>query len=67
MTEGTLNFNKIKKKIGWVYKTKYKGLSETIDWYIKNKSFFKKFQKRIYSFWTSNINEKEDSIYRWKW
>ena len=41
---------KIKKKIGWVYKTKLdKGLSETIDWYIKNKSFFKKIPKKEFT------------------
>ena len=41
---------KIKKKIGWVYKTKLdKGLSETIDWYIKNKSFFKKIPKKEFA------------------
>ncbi len=41
---------KIRKKIGWVYKTKLdEGLSETIDWYVNNKSFFKKIPKKEFT------------------
>ena len=44
-----LNSNKVLKKIGW--KTRIplkKGLSETFDWYIKNKTFFNSVSKKLY-------------------
>ena len=39
---------KIKKIDGFI-KPVDKGLSETIDWYIKNKSFFKKIPKKEFA------------------
>ena len=45
-----LNSNKIKKKLGWRYKTSLeKGLSHTIEWYLKNKKFFDKISNRDFT------------------
>ena len=44
-----LNNNKILKKLGW--KTKiplHLGLSQTFDWYLNNKDFFKKVSRSLY-------------------
>jgi dTDP-glucose 4,6-dehydratase len=42
-----LNSKKIKKDLKWKPKTKFKdGINKTINWYFKNKSFFKSFSKR---------------------
>jgi len=41
-----LNSNKIKKKLGWSPKTNFeKGIKLTLDWYIKNKPYFKSLKK----------------------
>ena len=41
-----LNSNKIKKKLGWSPKTNFeKGIKLTLDWYIKNMSYFKSLKK----------------------
>jgi len=41
-----LNSNKIKKKLGWSAKTNFeKGIKLTLDWYIKNMSYFKSLKK----------------------
>ena len=45
-----LNSNKIKKKLGWKHKTSLKkGLSHTIEWYLKNKKFFDKISNRDFT------------------
>ena len=45
-----LNSNKIKKKLGWRHKTSLKkGLSHTIEWYLKNKKFFDKISSRDFT------------------
>ena len=45
-----LNSNKIKKKLGWRHKTSLKkGLSHTIEWYLKNKKFFDKISNRDFT------------------
>ena len=44
-----LNNNKILKELGW--KTKISldiGLSQTFDWYLNNKAFFKTVSKKLY-------------------
>jgi len=42
-----LNSNKIKKKLGWKPKTKFsKGIKLTLDWYLKNKSYYKALSKK---------------------
>ena len=42
-----LNSNKIKQTLGWRSKTNFKdGIKDTINWYIENKSYFKKFKKK---------------------
>jgi len=42
-----LNSNKIKKKLGWKPKTKFsKGIKLTLDWYLKNKSYYKTLSKK---------------------
>ena len=42
-----LNSNKIKKKLGWYPKTSFsKGIKLTLDWYIKNKSYYKSLSKK---------------------
>jgi dTDP-glucose 4,6-dehydratase len=42
-----LNSNKIKKKLGWKPKTKFsEGIKLTIDWYFKNKSYYKTLSKK---------------------
>jgi len=44
-----LNNNKILKKLGWKSKiTLNTGLSQTFDWYINNKKFFKSVSKKLY-------------------
>ena len=44
-----LNSSKICKKLGWKRKISlYEGLSQTLDWYIKNKSFFNSVSKKLY-------------------
>ena len=44
-----LNSKKIIKKIGWKNKTSLQvGLSQTFDWYLKNKVFFKSVSKKLY-------------------
>ena len=44
-----LNNKKILKKIKWVSKIKMKkGLSDTLDWYLQNKSFIKSISKKLY-------------------
>ena len=45
-----LNSDKIKKKLGWRHKTSLKkGLSHTIEWYLKNKKFFDKISNRDFT------------------
>ena len=45
-----LNSNKIRKKLGWRHKTSLKkGLSHTIEWYLKNKKFFDKISNRDFT------------------
>ena len=45
-----LNSNKIKKNLGWKHKTSLKkGLSHTIEWYLKNKKFFDKISNRDFT------------------
>jgi len=45
-----LNSNKIRKKLNWKYKTSLnKGLSQTIEWYLKNKEFFDKISNRDFT------------------
>ena len=42
-----LNSNKIKKKLGWRPKTNFsKGIKLTLDWYLKNKSYYKSLSKK---------------------
>ena len=42
-----LNSNKIKKKLGWRHKTNFsKGIKLTLDWYLKNKSYYKSLSKK---------------------
>ena len=42
-----LNSNKIKKKLGWWPKTNFsKGIKLTLDWYLKNKSYYKSLSKK---------------------
>jgi len=42
-----LNSNKIKKKIGWNPKTNFsEGIKLTLDWYFKNKSYYKSLSKK---------------------
>ncbi len=42
-----LNSNKIKKKLGWRPKTNFsKGIKLTLDWYFKNKSYYKSLSKK---------------------
>ena len=44
-----LNSNKIFKKLAWKSKIPlHKGLSQTFDWYLKNKSFFNSVSKKLY-------------------
>ena len=41
-----LNSNKIKKKLGWYPKTNFKkGIKLTLEWYLKNKQYFKSLKK----------------------
>ena len=45
-----LNSNKIKSKLRWKYKTPInRGLSQTIEWYLKNKEFFDKISNRDFT------------------
>jgi dTDP-glucose 4,6-dehydratase len=42
-----LNSNKIKKKLGWRPKTNFsKGIKLTLNWYFKNKSYYKSLSKK---------------------
>ena len=42
-----LNSNKIKKKLGWRPKTNFsRGIKLTLDWYLKNKSYYKSLSKK---------------------
>ena len=42
-----LNSNKIKKELGWRPKTNFKkGIKLTIDWYLKNKNYYKSLSKK---------------------
>ncbi len=42
-----LNSNKIKKKLGWQPKINFsKGIKLTLDWYLKNKSYYKSLSKK---------------------
>ena len=42
-----LNSNKIKKELGWYPKTNFsKGIELTLDWYFKNKSYYKSLSKK---------------------
>ena len=42
-----LNSNKIKKKLGWKPKTNFsKGMKLTLDWYLRNKSYYKALSKK---------------------
>jgi len=42
-----LNSNKIKKKLGWQPKTNFsKGIKLTLNWYLKNKSYYKSLSKK---------------------
>ena len=42
-----LNSNKIKKKLGWRPKTSFsKGIKLTLNWYLKNKSYYKSLSKK---------------------
>ena len=44
-----LNNKKIKKSLGWEPKiTLHSGLSQTFDWYLNNKNFFKSVSKKLY-------------------
>ena len=44
-----LNSRKIIKKLGWKNKISLQlGLSQTFDWYLKNKVFFKSVSKKLY-------------------
>jgi len=45
-----LNNKKILKKLGWKAKISLNfGLSQTFDWYLKNKLFFKSISKKLYA------------------
>ena len=45
-----LNNKKILKKLGWKAKIPlHTGLSETFDWYVNNKTFFKSVSKKLYT------------------
>ena len=42
-----LNSNKIKKRLGWKPRTNFsKGIKLTLDWYFKNKSYYKSLSKK---------------------
>jgi len=42
-----LNSNKIKKKLGWYPKTNFsEGIKSTLDWYFKNKTYYKSLSKK---------------------
>ena len=44
-----LNNKKILKELGWKAKISlHEGLSETVDWYLNNKTFFKSVSKKLY-------------------
>jgi len=46
-----LDNRKILKKIGWKAKTRlHVGLSDTFDWYLNNKIFFKSVSKKLFSY-----------------
>ena len=42
-----LNSNKLKKELKWVPKTKFSsGIIQTLNWYIKNKNYYKSLSKK---------------------
>ena len=42
-----LNSSKIKKNLGWYPKTNFRqGIKLTLDWYYKNKKYFKSLSKK---------------------
>ena len=42
-----LNSNKIKKKLGWKSKTNFsKGIRLTLDWYLRNRTYYKSLSKK---------------------
>ena len=44
-----LNSKKINKKLGWKSEISLeKGLLQTFDWYLSNKTFFKSISKKLY-------------------
>ena len=44
-----LNSSKIKRNLNWKPKVNLTiGLSRTIDWYLNNREFFSKIQKRLF-------------------
>ena len=44
-----LNNNKILRELGWKTKISLNlGLSQTFDWYLSNKTFFKRVSKKLY-------------------
>ena len=44
-----LNSNKIKRKLSWQPKTNFsKGIKLTLDWYFKNKNYYKSLSKKIF-------------------
>ena len=45
-----LNSNKMLKKLKWkTKKSLYEGLSQTLDWYINNQSFFNSVSKKLHA------------------
>tara|TARA_A100000164_G_C21889167_1_gene764430 strand:+ start:742 stop:1746 length:1005 start_codon:yes stop_codon:yes gene_type:complete len=47
-----LNSNKIKKKLKWKPKINLnQGITKTVDWYIKNRKYFKKINEKNFSNW----------------
>ena len=45
-----LNSNKILKELRWkTKKSLYEGLSQTLDWYINNQSFFNSVSKKLHA------------------
>ena len=45
-----LNRNKMLKKLKWIKKKSlYEGLSQTLDWYINNQSFFNSVSKKLHT------------------
>ena len=47
MILGMLNSNKLKKELRWYPKTSFeKGIRLTLNWYLKNKSYYKLLSKK---------------------